>query len=212
MHQTFCCILRDICEGFLYSLEGIKQWDWSQVSATCPKSHFDCTDTSTCPWGLKPLFWIFLVVFITLTKSSVISSGQMSLNLSSTPIPYLPPYLYPILFQLLPFAFPIIMYHYTLIIFISDPIKDLKYTIPPTYISSFSPIIYALIPAIIFIPHYNTWSYTVLQNSPPPPQPLPIPCPCLPPTPPFYLFITYFFCMHLNPIICICRYIIYSIE
>src|SRR5882762_6011161 len=80
MHQTFCCILRDIYEGFLYSLEGIKQWDWSQVSATCPKSHFDCTDTSTCPWGLKPLFWIFLVVFITLSKSSVISSDQMSLN------------------------------------------------------------------------------------------------------------------------------------
>src|SRR5882762_6875047 len=131
MHQTFYCILRDICEGFLYSLEGIKQWDWSQVSATCPKSHFDCTDTSTCPWGLEPLFEIFLVVFITLTKSSVISSGQMSLNLSSTPMLYPPPYLYPFLSQLLPFAFPIIMYHYTLIIFLSDPIKDLKYTIPP---------------------------------------------------------------------------------
>src|SRR5882762_1626849 len=104
MHKTFYCILRDICEGFLHSLEGIKQWDLSQVSATCPKCHFDCTDTSTCPWGLKPLFYIFLVVFITLTKSSVISSGQMSLNLSSTPMLPLSPST--TLFQLLPFFPP----------------------------------------------------------------------------------------------------------
>src|ERR1700676_2439103 len=132
MHQTFCCILRDICEGFLCSLEGIKQWDWSQVSATCPKSHFDCTDTSTCPWGLKPLFWIFLVVFITLTKSSVISSDQMSLNLSSTPmLPLSPSISLSLPFPTASLCFPhnyVPLHTHNLP---SDPIKDLKYTIPP---------------------------------------------------------------------------------
>src|SRR5882762_6086387 len=110
----------------------------------------------------------------------------MSLNLSS--IPMLP--LSPSISLSLPFPTASLCFPHNYVPLHthnlpSDPIKDLKYTIPPPDPPnphfSFSPIIYALIPALIFIPHYNTWSYTVLQNSPPPTQPIPIPCPCLPP-------------------------------
>src|ERR1700676_1244979 len=194
MHQTFYCISKDICEGFLYSLEGIKQWDWSQVSATCPKSHFD---TSTClVLETSLLDFSSSLYYISKFFCDILRPDEsQSILYPHAPPP--PPYLYPFLFQLLPFAFPIIMYHYTLIIFLSDPIKDLKYTIPPPdppnpHFFSFSPIIYALIPALIFIPHYNTWSYTVLQNSPPPSQPIPIPCPCLPPPPHFIYLLPIF--------------------
>src|SRR5882762_9903008 len=136
----------------------------------------------------------------------------MSLNLSSTPMLPLPPSISLSLpFPTASLCFPhnYVPLHTHNIPFLSHQKSEIYY---PSTFFFLSPIIYALIPALIFIPHYNTWSYTVLQNSPPPTQPIPIPCPCLPPIPPFYLFITYFFCMHLNPIICICRYIIYSIE
>lgn len=95
-----------------------------------------------------------------------------------------------------PFTCPIYMHHYTLIIFLSDLIKDLKYTMPPP--DSLNPhfwIIYALISSLICILYYNT--YTVFQISSLYNSPIPISFPCLNPI--LFIYYIFTFCIHLIP-------------
>jgi len=183
--------------------------DWSQVSATCLRAILIVLTLQPVPgaWNLSFRFFCSLYytnkVFCDILRPDEPQSILYPCSLS-------PPYLYPS-FSSCFLCFPIIMYHYTLIIFLSDPSKIwniLSPLIPPTTFFFLSPLF-----MLWFLPwslfpiktHGLTLSYKI-PHHPTHSNPLPA-CP----PPPFYYLLPIF--LHaFESIICICRYIIYSIE